>query len=191
VKKLREAWAELIQSISPHQLLFIDESGASTSMTRTHGRAEPGVRVEGAVPGAHWKVTTMIGAMRLEGMAVLSSIEAATDGEIFLSFVNEALVPTLNEGDVVVMDNLSAHTSANVRLAIEGAGAKLLLLPPYSPDLNPIEKAWSKVKQFLRSAQARSSEALGQAITQALETITQEDIRHWFAHCGYPPATGA
>jgi transposase len=171
--------------------VFIDESGATTAMTRRYGRAEPGARVEGAVPDSHWTVTSMIGAVRLEGPAALGSIEQAMDGAAFLVFVREALVPTLREGDVVVMDNLGAHKVAGVKEAIEAVGARVAYLPPYSPDYNPIEPFWSKLKQFLRDAAARTTEALGQAIQQAVLTVTTSDLRGWFAHCGYSLATSS
>lgn len=185
MQELRAAWWGVLKDLDPAHLVFLDESGATTAMTRRYGRAEPGVRVEGAVPDGHWIVTSMIGAVRLEGVAALSSIEQAMDGSAFLVFVREALVPTLRKGDVVVMDNLGAHKVAGVKESIEAAGAKLLYLPPYSPDYNPIENFWSKLKQFLRDVAARTPEALGQAIQQGALTVTASDLRGWFAHCGY------
>jgi transposase len=189
VQKLREAWWAVLKGIDPEHLVFLDESGATTAMTRRYGRAEPGVRVEGAVPDSHWTVTTMIGAVRLEGVAALGSIEQAMDGPSFLAFVREALVPTLREGDVVVMDNLGAHKVPGVKEAIEAARARVAYLPPYSPDYNPIENFWSKLKQFLRDAAARTTEALGQAIQHAAQAVTAADLRGWFSHCGYSLAT--
>lgn len=189
MQKLRAAWWQVLKDIDPSHLVFLDESGATTAMTRRYGRAQPGVRVEGAVPEAHWTVTSMIGAVRLDGPAALSSIEQAMDGAAFLTFVREALVPTLRKGDVVVMDNLGAHKVAGVKEAIETAGARLLYLPPYSPDYNPIEQFWSKLKQFLRDAAARTTEALGQAIQQGALAVTAADLRGWFSHCGYSLAT--
>lgn len=185
MKDLRQAYLQEIAQIAAERLVVVDESGATTSMTRTRGRAAVGERVHGAVPGGHWKVTTLLGAVRMDGVAALSTVEAATDGEVFLTFVRQALVPSLRRGDVVVMDNLGAHKVKGVKEAIEAAGAKLLYLPPYSPDLSPIEKCWSKVKQLLRSAAARTAEALGQAIAAAFAAITTEDLRNWFRHCGY------
>lgn len=138
-----------------------------------------------AVPGGHWKVTTLIGAVRVGGVAAAVSVEAATDGPVFLAFVRDALVPALRPGDVVVMDNLGAHKVKGVREAIEGAGATLLYLPPYSPDLSPIELFWSKVKQALRAAAARTAEALGHAVRDAFAAVTTQDLRNWFRHCGY------
>ena len=167
---------------------MIDESGVTTSMTRTRGRAPPGVRVHGAVPGGHWKVTTLIGAIRGGdggGVAAAMTLEGATDADAFRAFVDEVLVPQLRPGDLVVMDNLSSHKAAGVRESIESAGAKLRYLPPYSPDLSPIEKCWSKVKALLRSAAARTADALDGAISAALRAVTASDARGWFGHCGY------
>ena len=163
----------------------MDESGASTGMTRTHGRAPPNQRVVGSVPQGHWKVMTMLGALRLDGVAASASIEAATDTDIFRCFVREGLVPVLRRGDVVVWDNLGAHRAADLQQAVSSAGAKVLPLPPYSPDLSPIEPSWSKVKQQLRSAEARTAEALGQASIDAFNSITSDDAKGWFGHCGY------
>jgi transposase len=166
----------------------IDESGVTTAMTRTRGRAPAGVRVHGAVPGGHWKVTTLVGAIRggeAGGVAAAMTLEGATDADAFGAFVEKVLVPQLRPGDLVVMDNLSSHKVAGVREMIESAGARLRYLPPYSPDLSPIEKCWSKVKQFLRSVAARTAEALNDAIAAALRAVTASDVRGWFGHCGY------
>lgn len=154
-------------------------------MTRPWGRAPRGERIAEARPEGHWKVLTTLGAMRLEGMVATMTVESATDGDVFEAFLEEVLCPRLKAGDVVVMDNLNVHKMNRVRELIEGAGARLLYLPPYSPDLNPIEKAWSKFKQFLRSAKARTRDALDQAVTEALKTITAENASAWFKHCGY------
>lgn len=185
MKTLRAAWWDIIKDIALSRLVFLDESGVTLSMTRTHGRAAPGERVEAAVPESHWKVTTLIGAVRLDGVATVATLESATDGAAFLTFVREVLAPTLREGDVVVMDNLSSHKVAGVKEAIEAAGGRVEYLPPYSPDYNPIEKFWSKLKAFLRSAAARTAQALGEAITRGAARVTLEDILHWFEHCGY------
>jgi len=133
-----------------------------------------------ATPGGHWKILTVLGAMSTRGMVAAMTIEEPTDGDIFLAYLQQVLAPALRPGDVVVMDNLSSHKAEGVRESIEAAGAKLLYLPSYSPDLNPIEKAWSKLKQLLRSAKARSKEALDQAIAQLLPSITSEDANAWF-----------
>lgn len=154
-------------------------------MTRLWGRAPKGERISEATPQGHWKVLTTLGAMSLRGIDAAMTIEAATDAEIFLTYVEQVLCPKLKPGDVVIMDNLSAHKVSGIRESIESRGAQLIYLPPYSPDLNPIEKAWSKFKQFLRSAKARTAEALDQAITEALKTITADNAAAWFRHCGY------
>ena len=133
-------------------------------MTRLYGRAERGVRVEDAVPGGHWKMLTVLGAMDHTGIVAAMTVEAATDREVFLAYLDRVLCPKLRPGHVVVMDNLSSHKVAGVRERIEACGALLLYLPPYSPDLNPIEKAWSKLKQGLRAAGARSVDALHASI---------------------------
>jgi transposase len=152
-------------------------------MTRLYGRAVAGQRVHEATPQSHWKVVTLIGALRVSGVVAPMTVEAATDGEIFLAYVEHFLCPELRPEDVVVMDNLSAHKVDGIRQLIEATGAKLLYLPPYSPDLNPIEKAWSKIKQILRALKARSTETLDQAITEALTHITTDNARAWFRLC--------
>lgn len=149
-------------------------------MTRLYGRAPAGQRVHEATPQSHWKVVTLIGALRLSGMVAPMTVDAATDGEIFLAYVEHLLCPVLGPEDVVVMDNLSAHKVDGIRQMIEATGAKLLYLPPYSPDLNPIEKAWSKLKLLLRSAKVRTPEALDQAISELLPQLTQENAEAWF-----------
>jgi transposase len=161
-------------------LIFLDESGVTTSMTRLRARCVGGRRIHEATPGGHWKIMTILGAMSLSGMIATMTIEEATDADIFLAYVEQVLCPALKPGDVVVMDNLSSHKVAGVRQCIESAGAELLYLPPYSPDMNPIEKAWAKLKQCLRSAKARTKEALEQAIADALKLISPENAKAWF-----------
>ena len=154
-------------------------------MTRLYGRAAAGQRVHEATPQSHWTVVTLIGALRVSGMVAPMTVEAATDGEIFLAYVEHFLCPQLRPEDVVVMDNLSAHKVDGVRQLIEATGARLLYLPPYSPDLNPIEKMWSKIKQSLRSTQARTQPDLLRAIASAFENVSSRDAMNWFASCGY------
>jgi transposase len=149
-------------------------------MTRLYARGAGGGRIHEATPGGHWKIMTILGAMSLNGMVATMTIEEPTDTDIFLAYVEHLLYPALKPGDVVVMDNLSAHKAPQVREWIEKAGAELLYLPPYSPDLNPIEKAWAKLKQLLRAAQARSKEALDLALTEALPRITPDNAKAWF-----------
>ncbi len=152
-------------------------------MTRLRARCAGGGRIHEATPGGHWKIMTILGAMSLNGMVAAMTIEEATDGDIFLAFLQQVLCPALKPGDVVVMDNLSSHKAAAVRASIEKAGAELLYLPPYSPDFNPIEKAWAKLKELLRAAQARTREALEQAIAEALKRITPDNAKAWFRLC--------
>ncbi len=185
MQRLRRQWAAEVKDVPAKKLVFVDESGANTAMTRARGRAPRGERVASAVPNGHWSTLTMIGALRLEGLAAAATVDAATDGPIFRSFVTDALVPTLRRGDVVVWDGLAPHKAAGVAEAVEAAGASLLPLPPYSPDFSPIEPMWSKVKQDLRSAEARTPQALGQAAAGAFASVTAADARGWFGECGY------
>jgi transposase len=165
-------------------LIFLDESGVTTQMTRGYARASGGRRVHEATPGGHWKILTILSALSLGGLLATMTIEEATDGDIFLAYIEQVLGPKLQPGDVVVMDNLSAHKVAGIAELIQTAGAELLYLPPYSPDLNPIEKAWAKLKQLLRSTKARTAEALEQAIAELLPQITPQNAQAWFRHSG-------
>jgi transposase len=152
-------------------------------MTRLYARAPGGARVHEGAPEGDWQILTILGAMSTRGMIAAMTIEAATDGDIFLAFLDEVLCPVLQPGDVVVMDNLSSHKVEGVRLRIENCQAELLYLPPYSPDLNPIEKAWSKLKQILRQVKARTADALDHAIAQALPAISPANAKAWFRLC--------
>jgi transposase len=181
-RRKREEFIEHIRAISPEHLIFLDESGVTTSMTRLYGRCMDGRRIHEATPAGKWKILTILGALRLAGVNAAMTIEEATDADIFLAYVEQVLCPTLGAGDVVVLDNLSSHKVKGVRELIEARGAEVLYLPPYSPDLNPIEKAWAKIKQYLRSTRARSKEDLDQAITEALALITPDNAQAWFRH---------
>jgi transposase len=152
-------------------------------MTRLYARSAGGERICETTPGGRWKILTILGAMSMRGIVASMTIEEATDGDIFLAYVEHILCPALKPGDVVVMDNLSSHKIKGVRQRIENVGAEVLYLPPYSPDLNPIEKAWSKLKQLLRCAKARTSEALEEAIADAIRLITPDNAKAWFNHC--------
>jgi transposase len=152
-------------------------------MTRLYARASGGGRIFEATPDSRWKILTILGALSTRGMIAAMTIEEATDGDIFLAYLDHCLCPQLRAGDVVVLDNLSSHKVDGVEQRIKRCGAELLYLPPYSPDLNPIEKAWSKLKGLLRGAKARSKEALDQAITELLPEITPENASAWFKHC--------
>ena len=167
--------------------MFIDETWATTAMARRYGRARRGARVVGAVPHGHWKTTTVIAALRHDGLTAPCVFDGAINGARFLAYVEQALAPTLRPGDVVVRDNLPAHKVKGVRAAIAAAGAELLYLPPYSPDLNPIELAFAKLKALRRAAARRTVDALWQAIGHALDAFTPAECAHHLAHAGYVP----
>jgi len=165
--------------------VFIDETGASTKMARRCGRALRGNRCLAPVPHGHWTTTTFVGALRLEGMTAPLILDGAMTGEVFLAYVEQVLVPTLKPGDIVVMDNLPAHKPAAVRRAITDAGAELRFLPPYSPDFNPIEMAFSKLKAILNKVAARTKDRLWSAIGTAIDTFTPDECTNYFAAAGY------
>jgi len=185
VKLKRCLWQKTQGSMNLEKLVFIDESGAKTNMTRLYGRAKAGQRVIDNAPESHWCTTTMISSVRLDGSTACMVVDGATDKEVFQAYVQHILLPTLKAGDIVVMDNLSSHKNNQVKTMIESAGAQLRFLPPYSPDLNPIEKMWSKIKAILRTLKARTEEALINAIAEALEAVTASDAKGWFESCGY------
>lgn len=163
----------------------MDEAGAKTNMTRLRGRAPRGQRLFAKAPHGHWKTTTMLSCLRLDGSTKCMTIESATDTLVFREYVRHFLVPTLRRGDVVIMDNLVPHKSAETLALIEAAGASVRFLPAYSPDLNPIEKMWSKVKNSLRGTAARTLPELERAIDSALQGVTAQDAAGWFTSCGY------
>jgi transposase len=165
--------------------VFVDESGVTRSRTRRYGRAPKGERVQDAVPLGRWEVTTLIGALAFDGLRASFTVDAATDTDIFRAFLEQALVPALRPGDVVIWDNLPAHKAPDLKASWAAAQATLLPLPPYAPDFNPIEQCWSKVKAFLRAAEARTAETLPQAMATAFAAVTASDARGWFQHCGY------
>ena len=173
-------------------MIFLDESGAMTNLVRTHGRSAEGSRCVAHAPAGHWTVMTAVAGVRLGGGATASATMACPmDGALFERYVGEVLVPVLRAGDVVVMDNLPSHKNPRVRGLIEAAASTLLYLPPYSPDLNPIEMIWSKVKRLLRSAAARTVDALHEAFGAAMSAVTADDVRGCFRHCGYATTSGA
>ncbi|WP_235720846.1 IS630 family transposase, partial [Magnetospirillum molischianum] len=164
VLRRRHEWFDLQPELDPERLVFIDETGASTKMARLRGRAPRGERCRAPVPHGHWKTTTFVGGLRLSGMTAPMILDGAMNGQAFLAYVEQVLAPTLTRGDIVVMDNLPAHKLAGVRAAIEAVGAQVMYLPPYSPDFNPIEMAFSKLKAFLKKVAARTKEGLWAAI---------------------------
>jgi transposase len=168
--------------------VFIDETWASTAMARRYGRARRGQRLVAAVPHGHGKTTTLIAALRHDGLSAPCVFDGAINGARFFAYVEQVLAPTLRAGDLVVMDNLAAHKVEGVRAAIAAAGAQVLYLPPYSPDLNPIEHAFAKLKALLRAAARRTVDSLWQAIGQLLDAFSPAECAHYLAHAGYVPS---
>ncbi len=183
--KLRAEYWKKIQEHDMKSLVFIDESSANLAMVLLYGWGEKGDRVPCSVPFNRGENITMLGALNPNGLTCMMTVNGATDGDVFLVFVRNLLVPTLSKGQVVVLDNLAAHKVTGVREAIEATGAKLLYLPPYSPEFNPIEKCWSKVKNMLRKAGARTRDALDTAIGEAMKCVSSSDAIGWFSACGY------
>lgn len=183
----REAWFELQPELDPTRLVFIDETGATTKMARLRGRSPRGERCRAAIPHGHWKTTTLVAGLRLDGIAAPMVIDGAMNGDAFVAYVERLLAPTLRPGDIVVMDNLPAHKVSGARRAIEAAGARLLFLPPYSPDFNPIEQAFAKIKALLRKAAARTVDALDAAIAAALDAFSPVECANYFTNSGYEP----
>jgi transposase len=188
VKALRQDFEmRFVESLGKlvKRLKFIDESGAHLGLTRLCGRAAPGQRVVEATPGYSGPHYTLLATLGWREITAPWILEGSIDRTAFEAYVRSQLLPTLRRGDIVVMDNLSAHTGETIRQLIEARGARLEFLPPYSPDFNPIELCWSKVKVALRTAKARTLEALLEAVAKALRSISLTDIQNWFAHCGY------
>lgn len=181
----RREWLERIADVDSSRFVFYDESGAKTNMTRLYGRTLDGRRLVDTVPHGHWSTTSLLASFRLDGSTAAMTLPGATDRLAFDAYVEKVLVPTLRVGDIVVVDNLSPHKSPQAAEHIRQTGAELWFLPPYSPDLNPIEKMWSKVKAHLRRAKARTTQALDRAVAAALNSITARDAAGWFKHCGY------
>jgi transposase len=163
----------------------VDETWAATNMTRRYGRGPRGARLVGAVPHGHWKTTTFVAALSVAGLAAPLVVDGARTGDLFVAYVGQVLVPSLSAGDIVVMDNLACHKRARVRELIEAAGCTLLYLPPYSPDLNPIELAFSKLKALLRRAAKRTVAELWEFLGQALDAFGPQECVNYFRHCGY------
>ncbi len=183
----RAAWRKRQPGLNPEQLVFIDETWATTNMARRYGRSPRGRRLVASVPHGHWKTSTFLAALRHDGLVAPCVIDGAINGAAFRAYVEQFLAPTLKPGDLVVLDNLSSHKVAGVREAVEACGASLLYLPPYSPDLNPIEQAFAKLKQHLRTAAARTIEALWHAIALALRAFSPDECANYLTHAGYVP----
>jgi transposase len=179
------AWVDDQPKLDPDRLVFIDETGTSTKMARLRGRAPRGERLVGKIPHGHWKTTTFVAGLRSTALTAPCVIDGPMNGNAFLAYVEQVLVPTLKPGDVVVLDNLSAHKVPGIREAIEAAGAKLLYLPPYSPDFNPIEQLFAKLKALLRKAAERSVEGLWNRIARLLDAFLPDECNNYFRNSGY------
>jgi transposase len=185
VARRRGQWKQRQGNVAAGRLIFIDETWAKTNMTRLHGRCPRGERLVAKVPHGHWKTLTFVAGLRCDGVVAPCVFDGPINAESFLAWVVQFLAPTLKPGDIVVMDNLSSHKNIGVRAAIKAAGAKLFFLPPYSPDLNPIEKAFSKLKTLLRKENARTFEQVEKCIAALLKTITPDECVNYFKAAGY------
>lgn len=183
----RENWRADQPVLDAGRLIFIDETWAKTNMTRLRGRAPIGERLIDKTPHGHWKTTSLIAALGVAGVRCSAVVDGAINRDVFDAFVERVLVPELRDGDVVILDNLSSHKSEHARRLIESRGATLVFLPPYSPDLNPIEMVFSKIKQLLRSLGCRTRDALWNAMQSVLDKVTSDDAANCFRHCGYTP----
>ena len=185
MKAAREAWFEAQPDLDPDRLVFLDETAATTNMARTYGRSPRSERCRIAVPHGHDNTTPVTAALRTSGLCATALFDRATNGQRFRSYLTNTLVPTLRPGDTVILDNLGAHTAAGVRAAIKAAGARLLYLPPYSPDFNPIEQIFAKLKRLLRTAAVRTVPELWDTIRQAFTRYTGEECRNCITAAGY------
>ncbi len=187
MRAAREAWFEGQPDLDPQRLVFIDETGASTKMARLRGRARKGERLRAGIPHGHWKTTTFIGGLRLTGLGAPMVLDGPMTGAWFRAYVEQVLAPTLVPGDIVILDNLPSHKGPAARRAVEAAGASLLFLPPYSPDFNPIENAFAKLKALLRKAAARTITDLWRVIGKSLDAFSPAECANYFTAAGYEP----
>lgn len=178
-------WQLAQQGIDPERLVFLDEFGATTKMTRTHGRALQGTRLVEKVPHGHWKSNTFVAGLRSTGLVAPLAIDGAMNGDLFAGYVKQHLAPLLKQGDIVILDNLPSHKRKEAREAVEAVGAQLVFLPPYSPDFNPIEQAISKLKRMLRSAKQRTIAGLQECFGQLLDRFQEHECRNYFQNSGY------
>ncbi len=183
----RLAWFNAQPDLDPEKLVFVDETGASTKMARLYGRSKRGTRCRAPIPHGHWKTTTFTAGLRLSGLTAPMVLDGPMNGAAFLAYVEQGLAPTLSPGDIVIMDNLPAHKPLAIKRAIEEAGAELRFLPPYSPDFNPIELAFAKLKSILRKAAARTIDDLWRVIADALQSFTTAECANYFTAAGYEP----
>jgi transposase len=185
VAQARAQWKQAQPQQPAGRLIFVDETWTKTNMTRLRGRAPVGARLVAKVPHGHWKTTTLIAALGIQGICCSTVVDGPIDADVFGAFVTEVLAPQLRPGDLVVLDNLSSHKTPAVRQKVQATGAQLLFLPPYSPDLNPIELVFAKIKQLLRALACRTRETLWGAMQPVLDQVTAADAAHCFRHCGY------
>lgn len=184
IQLLRHSYRRWLERVDIHNLVFVDEAGVNLGLTRLYGRAVGGERIVDSRPRNVGENVSLIGALSLEGFIAPMTVKGSVDTDAFLTYVTQVLTPQLWRGAIVLLDNLKVHRSNSIRTAIEAVGARIVFLPPYSPDLSPIELCWSKVKQFLRSRAARTYSALDQALTDVTHYITEDDAWGWFNHCG-------
>jgi len=187
VAEARQRWTSDQPRLDPGKLVFVDETGASTKMARLYGRAKRGRRVVGRIPWGHWKTVTFVAGLRLDGFTAPFVVDCAMNGAIFVEYLRQCLAPSLRPGDIVIIDNLPAHKREEVREIIEAAGATLRYLPPYSPDFNPIEQSFAKLKAHLRKAKERTVPALYDRIGKALDSFEPTEFRNYFRKSGYAP----
>lgn len=185
MKEKRRTWRERMPGLDPKKLVFIDETGANTKMTRRYGRAPRDQRLVDAVPHGHWKTTTFVAALRAEGLVAPMVIDGAMNGDLFVAYAEQVLVPTLRAGDIVVLDNLASHKRVAAVRAIERAGGCVVYLPPYSPDYNPIEQAFAKVKARLRAAELRTIDRIENFFGTIHDAFTTEECHNYIRHAGY------
>src|SRR4029077_327761 len=185
VAEARDEWRASQPDLNPERLVFIDETGAATDMARRYGRCPRGQRLVASVPWGHWKTTTFVAALRVEGITAPCVFDGPMDGPCFRAYIEQFVVPILRRGNIVVMDTLPSHKVVGIREAIEAAGAELRYLPPYSPDLNPIELAFSKFKKLLRDGAERTVDKLWELCGKILDQFTESECRNYFQHCGY------
>jgi transposase len=184
----RRAFRREVAELTVDDFVFVDEMGIHIDLARGYGRAAPGERVVDTKPSTRGKNLSVIGALGADALRAAMSVPGAVDGDVYLVFTQKVLAPCLHPGNIVFMDNVPTHKMPTIAAALAAVGARVKFLPPYSPDLSPIEQCWSKVKTFLRSVAARTQKALAAALSNALATITHDDIKGWFAHCGYVDA---
>jgi transposase len=185
VQQKRQEWAAARPGLDSRRLVFLDETWATTAMSRLYGRAPAGQRLVEAVPAGHWQTTTFVAALRVDGLTAPMVVDGALTGELFEAYIRQVLAPTLRRGDLVVMDNLNCHKVAGVGRALQAARCRAVYLPPYSPDYNPIEVAFAKLKALLRQAAERTVEGLWERLGRSLDDFKAEECRNYFRHCGY------